>query len=107
MTRGLVKEIQMDETTGTGTGTGTGAADDAEGRFNRAKGYVGEKYGAAADAVKNRYTAIKGKVDEIDFEEVTEKVRGYVRSNPGKALLISVGVGFVVGMLLRRGRDED
>jgi ElaB/YqjD/DUF883 family membrane-anchored ribosome-binding protein len=94
-------------TTGT-TGT-TGATDSAseQGRFAKAKEYVGEKYGAAADAVRNRYTAVKGKVDEIDFEEVTEKVRGYVRSNPGKALLFSVGIGFVIGLLLRRGSDDE
>jgi ElaB/YqjD/DUF883 family membrane-anchored ribosome-binding protein len=50
---------------------------------------------------------VRGKVEEIDFEEVTDKVREYVRSNPGKALLLSVGVGFAIGMLLRRGTDED
>ena len=37
---------------------------------------------------------------------ITDQVRSYVRSNPGKALLISVGVGFLVGLLLRRD-DSD
>jgi ElaB/YqjD/DUF883 family membrane-anchored ribosome-binding protein len=91
---------------GGATGAGADAA-DAQGRFAKAKEFVGDKYSVAADAVKNRYSAVRGKVEEIDFNELTENVRGYVRSNPGKALLISVGVGFVIGMLLRRGSDED
>lgn len=108
----------MDESTTTGgmTGatSGTAGSEDAAaggtgagGRFGKAKEYVSEKYGAAAETVKNRYTAVRGKVEEIDMGEVTEKVRGYVRANPGKAMLISVGVGFVIGLLLRRGSDED
>ena len=104
----------MDENMGgntpTGGSMGGGTADAesaAQGRFAKAKEFVGDKYSVAADAVKNRYSAVRGKVEEIDFNELTENVRGYVRSNPGKALLISVGVGFVIGMLLRRGSDED
>lgn len=83
------------------------AGADSEGRFSKAKGYVGDKYSAAAGAVRERYSAVRGRVDDIDFDEVTENVRGYVRSNPGKALLMSVGIGFVIGLLLRRGSDED
>jgi ElaB/YqjD/DUF883 family membrane-anchored ribosome-binding protein len=95
----------MEENLGGTTGSATGA--EAEGRLNKAKEYVGEKYTAAAGAVRERYSAVRGKVDEIDFDEVTKNVRGYVRSNPGKALLLSVGIGFVIGMILRRGSDED
>jgi len=46
-------------------------------------------------------------VSEVDYEALTDQVRSYVRSNPGKALLISVGVGFLVGMLLRRAGDDE
>jgi len=90
---------------------GTTAEDEAAGRFGRAKEAVGEKYASAADAVKNKYSAVKEKVGEkvgeVDFEAMTDNVRGYVRTNPGKALLISVGVGFLVGLMLRRDRDDD
>ena len=106
----------MDETKGTDTAAGAG---EAGGRFSKAKEYVGDKvsgaadaikdrYASASEAVKNRYSAVKEKVEDIDFGEVTEKVRDYVRSNPGKALLISVGVGFALGLMLRRSsRDDD
>jgi ElaB/YqjD/DUF883 family membrane-anchored ribosome-binding protein len=95
----------MDESTRKGSGTDS---TDDEGRFSRAKEYVGDKYAAASDAVKNEYNRVREKVEDADFGEITDQVRGYVRSNPGKALLISIGVGFVIGLLLRRSdSDED
>ena len=83
------------------------STDDAGARFGKAKEYVNDKYAAASDAMKNQYNKVKERVDDADFGAMTDQVRTYVRSNPGKALLISVGVGFVVGLLLRRGDDEE
>lgn len=82
------------------------AAGEPSTRFSKAKDYVEEKYGAASGAVKEKYNAVKERVEEVDFGAITGQVRSYVRSNPGKALLISVGVGFLIGLLLRRD-DED
>ena len=76
-------------------------------RFNRAKDYVSDKYSAASDAVKNQYNRVREKVEDVDFGAITDQVRSYVRSNPGKALLISVGVGFLIGLLLRRDDSEE
>jgi ElaB/YqjD/DUF883 family membrane-anchored ribosome-binding protein len=97
----------MDETRS--PGTAGGAAADAEGedsRFGRAKQYVGEKYESASGAVRDGYNAAREKIDDVDFGAITDQVRTYVRSNPGKALLISVGVGFLIGLLLRRDDEE-
>ena len=91
----------MDETT-----SGANAGDDAESRFGKAKDFVNEKYSAASDALRGEYNRVKEKVEDVDFGAITDQVRSYVRSNPGKALLISVGVGFLVGLLLRRN-DSD
>lgn len=66
------------------------------GRFGRAREYVGSKY-----------NEMREKVEDVDFGAITDQVRTYVRSNPGKALLISVGVGFLIGLLLRSDDDED
>ena len=86
----------------------TAGAEGEAGRFGKAKEFVGDKYAAASDAVKNQYNRVREKVEDADFGEITDQVRGYVRSNPGKALLISIGVGFVIGLLLRRSdSDED
>lgn len=96
-----------ENTTGTGSaGAGGGDEDGEGGRFGRAKQFVGEKYEAAAGAARNAYSSARERVDDVDFGAVTDQVRTYVRSNPGKALLISVGVGFLIGLLLRRD-DED
>jgi ElaB/YqjD/DUF883 family membrane-anchored ribosome-binding protein len=101
----------MDENSNTGaTGAGGGTTGeeggtDASGRFGRARGYVGDKYESAAGAVRDGYNNMRERVEDVDFGAITDQVRTYVRSNPGKALLISVGVGFVVGLLLRR--DEE
>ena len=90
----------------TDTDEPAGSAEDPT-RFGRAKDYVNEKYSAASDAVRNQYNRVREKVEDVDFGAVTDQVRSYVRSNPGKALLISVGVGFLIGLLLRRDDSED
>jgi len=100
----------MDETTNPtdgATGAGTETEDsETSGRFGRARDYVGSKYEAASDAVRDRYNAVRERVEDVDFGAITDQVRTYVRSNPGKALLISVGVGFLIGLLLRRDDEE-
>jgi ElaB/YqjD/DUF883 family membrane-anchored ribosome-binding protein len=96
----------MDENpTGTTEGAaGEGGANDS--RFGRAKEFVNQKYEAASGAVRNAYSSTRERVEDVDFGAVTDQVRTYVRSNPGKALLISVGVGFLIGLLLRRDDEE-
>jgi ElaB/YqjD/DUF883 family membrane-anchored ribosome-binding protein len=101
----------MEETTSGAPGTsGVGDADSRFGKakeyVNDAKDFVNDKYSAASDFTKSQYNRAKEKVEDIDFGAITDQVRGYVRSNPGKALLISVGVGFLVGLLLRRDDDD-
>ena len=94
----------MDEnSTPTGAAGAEGSEDD---RFGRARQFVNEKYENASGAVRDGYNTIRERVEDVDFGAITDQVRTYVRSNPGKALLISVGVGFLIGLLLRRD-DED
>ena len=94
----------MDETSDpTGGTTDTG---DTSSRFGRAKEYVNDQYERASDKVRDGYNTMREKVEDVDFGAITDQVKTYVRSNPGKALLISVGVGFLIGLLLRRD-DED
>ena len=94
----------MDENTNTGaTGEGAGAGDD---RFGRARQYVSDTYDNASGKVRDGYNAMRERVEDVDVGAITDQVRTYVRSNPGKALLISVGVGFLIGLLLRRDDEE-
>ena len=92
----------MDETTNPTAGAPAGDGADAASRFGRTKDFVNDKYAQASDAMKNQYNRVKEKVEDVDFGAITDQVRSYVRSNPGKALLVSVGVGFIIGLLLRR-----
>ncbi|HYI09254.1 MAG TPA: hypothetical protein VEK57_09285 [Thermoanaerobaculia bacterium] len=100
----------MDENTNTtgaaGADADTDGGDDASSRFGRARDYANEKYQEASGKVRDGYNTVRERVEDVDFGAITDQVRTYVRSNPGKALLISVGVGFLVGLLLRRD-DED
>ena len=86
-------------------GTADAGGADPSGRFGRAKDYVGDQYEKASGKVRDGYNAMREKVEDVDFGAITDQVRSYVKSNPGKALLISVGVGFLIGLLLRR--DEE
>lgn len=95
----------MEENTNPTPGDGTD--ESAAGTFDRAKEFVGDKYESASQAMRDGYSNVREKVDEVDMGEVLDHVRGYVRSHPGKALLISVGVGFLVGLLLRSDDDND
>jgi ElaB/YqjD/DUF883 family membrane-anchored ribosome-binding protein len=99
--------VQDETTTTAGEGSAAGAGGADQGRFGKAKDFVNEKYGAASDAMKNQYNRVREKVEDVDFGAITDQVRSYVRSNPGKALLISVGLGFVIGLLLRRDDSEE
>src|SRR5664280_2692829 len=92
----------------------------AEGSMEKAKEALGEGYGKlrsrSAEAydkakeqfdklaaeIKKGYAKVKAKVQEIDVKEVRDDVVDYVRRNPGKSILIALGVGFAVGYLVRR-----
>jgi len=95
----------MDENS-TPTGAAGAEGSDEGDRFGRARQFVNEKYENASGAVRDGYNTIRERVEDVDFGAITDQVRTYVRSNPGKALLISVGVGFLIGLLLRQN-DED
>jgi len=55
-----------------------------------------EKYGVAKDKVIVGYDKARK-----DMDTLVEDVNEYTRDNPGKAVLIAAGVGFVLGMLIR------
>lgn len=69
-------------------------------------GRVREKMGEVAEGVKSRAGALRDKIRDTDWDEVTEKATDYVRQNPGKSLAIALGVGFALGFLLRRRGDD-
>lgn len=69
-------------------------------------GRVKERMGEVAEGVKSRAGALRDKIRDTDWDEVTDKATDYVRQNPGKSIAIALGVGFVLGLLLRRRSDD-
>jgi len=68
-------------------------------------GRVREKMGDVADTMKSRASSLRDKIRDTEWEDVTANVTAYVRDNPAKSLAIALGVGFALGLLLRR-RDD-
>ncbi len=68
-------------------------------------GRVRERVSEVANDVKARAAKLREKIAETEGEDVKTNVSNYVRDNPGKSLAIALGVGFAIGLLMRR-RDD-
>ena len=84
-----------------GTATGLSQAAQDYGQkiqevATQAKDYVSEKASVVGDKIKNLQNA--------DIGEIAENAKDYARSNPGQAILISAGVGLLLGLVLRGRR---
>ena len=63
---------------------------------NQAKHYVSDKVSVVGDKLKDLQNA--------DLGELAENAKTYARQKPGQALLISAGVGLLLGLILRGRR---
>ena len=72
-------------------------------RLKEAKGQAGEVTQVArekaAEGLKQGYDRVRK-----DFDDLNADVNAYVRDNPGRSVLIAAGLGFVLGMMMRRDR---
>ncbi|MFN2454125.1 MAG: hypothetical protein ABR577_07880 [Pyrinomonadaceae bacterium] len=91
-------------------GSAQGAAGTAAGLQAQAQEY-GQKITDAAsqakDYVADKVSVVGDKIKDLqnrDINEVADQAKDYARQNPGQAILISAGVGLVLGLLLRGGR---
>lgn len=85
---------------GTGTETATGLAQTAQ----EYAGKVTEAASQARDYVTDKIGIVGDKIKELDFRELTANAKDYARQNPGQAILISAGVGLLLGILVRGRR---
>lgn len=76
-------------------------AERASAEIRRGAERAREGYRDAAETARETYDKVRS-----DAGNLTREVGFYVRDNPGKALLIAAGVGFLLG-LLARGRGDD
>lgn len=90
--------------------------------FDRARDFVEEKIDKTKEVLGDSYSRAREQFDDIgedvrkgvktaarrlekDYGYVWEDVRRYVRDNPGTSLAICLGVGFLLGFLIR-GSDD-
>ena len=67
-------------------------------------GKVSEAAVQAKDYVNDTVNLVGEKIKDIDFNELTANCKDYARKNPGQAMLISAGVGLLLGILVRGRR---
>jgi ElaB/YqjD/DUF883 family membrane-anchored ribosome-binding protein len=90
--------------------------------FDRARDFVEEKIDQTKEVLGDSYTKAREQFDDVsedvrkgvktasrriekDYGDVWSDALGYVKENPGTAVAISLGVGFLLGFLIRGGDD--
>lgn len=93
----------MGTTGSTGTGTATALSQTAQEygqkiseAASHAKDYVADKVSMVGDKFKELQNA--------DLGELAENAKEYARQKPGQALLISAGIGLLLGLIIRGRR---
>lgn len=61
-----------------------------------------ERYSETAENLRVGYDKVR-----LQAGDFGGQVNTYVRENPGKAVLFAAAAGFLVGLVVRRGREED
>ena len=90
--------------------------------FDRARDFVEEKIDQTKEVLGDSYTKAREQFDDVsddvrkgvktaakrlekDYGDVWSDALDYVKENPGTAVAISLGVGFLLGFLFRGGDD--
>jgi ElaB/YqjD/DUF883 family membrane-anchored ribosome-binding protein len=90
--------------------------------FDRARDFVEEKIDQTKEVLGDSYTQAREQFDDVsedvrkgaktaarrlekDYGDLWTETRRYVRDNPGTAIAISLGVGLLLGFLIRGGDD--
>ena len=90
--------------------------------FDRAKDFVEEKIDQTREVLGDSYSRAREQFDDVsgdvrknlkktakrlgkEYGPLWEEVVEYVRQNPGTAVAISLGVGFLFGLIVRGGDD--
>lgn len=90
-------------TTGPSTGTATALSQTAQDYGKKvtevatqAKDYVTDKVSIVGEKIKDLQNA--------DLGQLADNAKDYARKNPGQAILISAGVGLLLGLIVRGRR---
>lgn len=77
-------------------------AERAQKQIRRGAERAKEQYRDVADKATRGYEKARTATGQWSRD-----VGDYVKDNPGKSVLIAAGVGFLLGLLVRRGSDDD
>lgn len=100
---GSINEGTTGTTGTTGSGTGTALSQTAQDYGHK----LSEAAGHAKDFVTDKVSVVGDKLKDLqnaDLGELAENAKSYARQKPGQALLISAGVGLLLGLILRGRR---
>jgi ElaB/YqjD/DUF883 family membrane-anchored ribosome-binding protein len=81
------------------------ARDYVEEKIEQTKDVLGDSFDGASDEVRKQVKATAKRIEK-DYGYIWDDVRGYVKNNPGTAVALSVGIGFLLGYLLHGGDDD-
>ena len=81
------------------------ARDFVEEKIEQTKEVLGDSFGDVSGDVRKTVKATARRIEK-DYGYIWDDVRKYVKDNPGTAVALSVGIGFLLGYLLGGG-DED
>ena len=81
------------------------ARDFVEEKIEQTKEVLGESFDDVSGEVRKQAKSTAKKIEK-DYGYLWDDVRRYVKDSPGTALALSVGVGFLLGYLLRGGDDD-
>jgi ElaB/YqjD/DUF883 family membrane-anchored ribosome-binding protein len=76
-------------------------AERARAEFQRGTERAKDTYHNAAESAREGYGRLRDNAGNV-----TNEVSAFVRDNPARAVLIAAAAGFLLGMLVRRGRDD-
>lgn len=77
-------------------------AERASEEIRKGAGTARETYDDVAENARQGYARVRSEAGNVSRE-----VSLYVRDNPGKSVLIAAGVGFLLGLIVRRGGDDE
>lgn len=89
------------------------AAERAKEKYGVAAERARETYGVAAERARENFGGVAENARQsyekvrTDAGRLTREAGFYVRDNPGKAVLMAAGVGFLLGLIARRTQDDD
>ncbi len=81
------------------------ARDYVEEKIEQTKDVLGDSLDGVSDEVRKQVKATAKKIEK-DYGYIWDDVRGYVKNNPGTAVALSIGIGFLLGYLLSGGDDD-